>query len=151
MDDGAIDVTPWQVLGIPPGAPRADAERAYRRRMTRAHPDAGGTTAEAMALNRAIAWVRARPRAAPSAGMARPPTAPTPRAPAPSAPAWQRPEPTAGITTRGRRMSRGRSTWLATIALALVGLVLIIANWQAILLAIATLLAITIILSALRE
>lgn len=145
----AIGVTPWQVLGVPPGAPRAEAERAYRRRMKRAHPDAGGSTAEATALNQAIARVRMRPRTAPSAGMARSRAATPPRAAA-----WLSPEPTAASSGLGRRESRSRprwASWLVATGVALAGLVLLIVYWQMILLAIATLLAIAIILSACTE
>lgn len=47
----------WRsALGNP--ATLADAEAAWRERMRRVHPDAGGTTAEAAALNAAIAEAR---------------------------------------------------------------------------------------------
>jgi len=149
-------VTPWQVLGIPAASSRADAERAYRLRMKRSHPDAGGSTAEAIALNQAIAWVRTHPRAAPSTGIPNPSTGipRPPAAPAKRPPAWQTPAPAAASSSPGPRESRGWPTWptwLAAIAAALIGLVLIIACWQAILLAVATLLAMAIVVSALTE
>ena len=38
-------------LGVWPGASRAEIERAYRTKMKRAHPDHGGSAAQAAALN----------------------------------------------------------------------------------------------------
>jgi hypothetical protein len=139
-------MTPWQVLGVPPGTPRDEAERAYRRRMRRAHPDAGGSSADAVELNRAMAWVRARPPAA----------APDRRA-SPSA-------PQAAATGRSRRpasdseLDRAKpqtwpisATWLAALLVAVAALVLLVACWELVLLAIATLLVLAILVSALVE
>jgi len=51
---------PYEVLGIRPDAPLALAEAAYKHLINQAHPDKGGTDAQAAALNAAIEKVRAR-------------------------------------------------------------------------------------------
>lgn len=43
----------WEVLGVGPGASKADIVDAYRRRAMRAHPDQGGSAAAMAELNRA--------------------------------------------------------------------------------------------------
>ncbi|HQS95054.1 MAG TPA: J domain-containing protein [Novosphingobium sp.] len=43
----------WTVLGIPRTASRAEIEAAYRDKIRTAHPDTGGTTEAASAINRA--------------------------------------------------------------------------------------------------
>ncbi|MCB1770828.1 MAG: DnaJ domain-containing protein [Candidatus Competibacteraceae bacterium] len=43
----------YQILGLSPGASRADIQSAYRRLMQRLHPDQGGTAYLAAQLNRA--------------------------------------------------------------------------------------------------
>lgn len=48
----------WEVLGVAPGSDPAFIEDTYRRKMRTAHPDAGGSTQEAQALNRAIEQAR---------------------------------------------------------------------------------------------
>lgn len=47
-----------EILGLGPGASLWEAEDAYRRLIRTAHPDAGGSTDLAAALNRAIAEAR---------------------------------------------------------------------------------------------
>ena len=68
-------VDPYAVLGVEPGATRAEIRRAYRRRALEVHPDVAGvdTTAEMAALNDARDRLLARtpgrrPRAASAAG-----------------------------------------------------------------------------------
>lgn len=43
----------WYILGVLPGASRADVETAYRSKARVAHPGAGGSTAAMAELNRA--------------------------------------------------------------------------------------------------
>jgi curved DNA-binding protein CbpA len=45
--------SPYEVLGVDPGASEADIRRAYRRRVKETHPDQGGTTAEFRAVQEA--------------------------------------------------------------------------------------------------
>ncbi len=49
----------YATLHLRPGAPLWAAEALYRAAQKRAHPDTGGTTEEATALNHAIALIRA--------------------------------------------------------------------------------------------
>lgn len=135
-------MTPWQTLGIPPGSSRADAERAYRRRIRRAHPDAGGSAAEATALNLAIAWVRRQ-----SVGPARHPR-PAPAAPIATEPRHG-PEPVARPARKRGHTATPAS--VATVVVVVVALVFVALNWQAVLLATTTLLALAIIASGLRD
>jgi hypothetical protein len=73
------------VLGVAPNAPWPEVRAAYKATMRRSHPDAGGTTAAAVAVNVAYATLvrdRQRPparRAAPA-----PPPPPPPRAGVPA-------------------------------------------------------------------
>lgn len=46
-------VTYYDLLGVPPTADHQTIKTAYRARIKRAHPDAGGTAREAVALTRA--------------------------------------------------------------------------------------------------
>jgi hypothetical protein len=52
------DPDPYEVLDIRPGAPLAVAEAAYKAKMRLAHPDSGGSIAEAKRLNTAIEKIR---------------------------------------------------------------------------------------------
>lgn len=45
--------SPWDVLGVPPRAPREEITAAYRRKAQDAHPDRGGSTDAMAELNRA--------------------------------------------------------------------------------------------------
>ena len=55
----------YAVLGLRPGAERAEIEQAYRRLIKRYHPDyAGGDAGRAAEINRAYSELRARPGAA---------------------------------------------------------------------------------------
>jgi hypothetical protein len=47
-------MTPYQILGVPPGASLVDIKAAYRRRMMQCHPDKGGNEEEAKLVNRAF-------------------------------------------------------------------------------------------------
>lgn len=46
-------MTPYQVLGLVPGASLDEIKAAYRRRMMQCHPDKGGSEEEAKMINRA--------------------------------------------------------------------------------------------------
>src|SRR3954451_13759441 len=50
-----VTVSPYDVLGVPPGASPAEIRRAYLRLARRHHPDAGGNAAEMRRLNEAWA------------------------------------------------------------------------------------------------
>lgn len=75
----------YAVLGLRPGAARAEIDQAYRRLIKRYHPDyAGGDAGRAAELNRAYSELRARSRHVPS-GPPRPaPVPPQIRAQPPS-------------------------------------------------------------------
>lgn len=45
--------SPWQVLGLAPGASVAEINRAFRAKAATAHPDAGGSTAAMAEINAA--------------------------------------------------------------------------------------------------
>jgi DnaJ-class molecular chaperone len=45
--------SPWEVLGLRPGANRAAINTAYREKAKRAHPDAGGSHDQMARLNAA--------------------------------------------------------------------------------------------------
>lgn len=45
--------SPWEVLGVKPGASRAEVESAYREKARQAHPDAGGSHDQMSRLNAA--------------------------------------------------------------------------------------------------
>lgn len=45
--------TPWEILGINPGATEGEIIAAYRRQAMRAHPDRGGTDAQMAEINSA--------------------------------------------------------------------------------------------------
>lgn len=47
-------MTPYQVLGVVPGASLDVIKAAYRRRMMQCHPDKGGSEEEAKMVNRAF-------------------------------------------------------------------------------------------------
>jgi hypothetical protein len=136
-------VTPWQILGVPPASSREDAERAYRQRMKRAHPDAGGSIAEAAALNDAIAWVRRRSLGAPAASQV--PPVPPPWRSGPGSAA--QPVRATSIT---RRRPAVRPAAVAATVLGLLAVAIVVANWETLLLATATLLAVGIIATGFR-
>lgn len=89
----------YAVLGLRPGAGRAEVDQAYRRLIKRYHPDhAGGDSGRAAEVNRAYSELRARTR--------QPQPAP-------------RPPPTAmGRQLRGQPRPSGRGPLLALAALA---------------------------------
>jgi molecular chaperone DnaJ len=66
---------PYAVLGLEPGASRADVRRAYRRRALAIHPDVAGhdATAEMTQLNRARDELLARAPVRGRGNMAAPP------------------------------------------------------------------------------
>lgn len=45
--------SPWEALGLKPGAGRAEVEAAYREKAKRCHPDAGGSHEQMARLNAA--------------------------------------------------------------------------------------------------
>ena len=47
--------SPWEVLGLKPGASREEIEAAYRQKAKQAHPDAGGSHDQMARLNAAKA------------------------------------------------------------------------------------------------
>ena len=51
----APEKTPFEILGVSPGAQESEIRAAWRRLARRLHPDAGGTNEEMAALNTALA------------------------------------------------------------------------------------------------
>jgi hypothetical protein len=64
-------MTPYQVLGVQPGADLTDIKAAYRRRMMQCHPDRGGSEEEAKMVNRAFEMLT-KPQPEPVPVMRRP-------------------------------------------------------------------------------
>jgi len=57
-DDDDLYEAARDLLGLRPGFTRKAFERAYKAAMKRAHPDAGGTTAQAQKVNKARETIR---------------------------------------------------------------------------------------------
>lgn len=53
MPDSPLSASPYQVLGVDPGASEEELKRAFRRRLRETHPDAGGSAAEFTAVQHA--------------------------------------------------------------------------------------------------
>ncbi len=53
--------SPWDVLGLKPGASAEEIEKAFRQKAQFAHPDAGGSTEAMQRLNEA--WRKLKERA----------------------------------------------------------------------------------------
>lgn len=56
MTDSPMSASPYQVLGVAPGASEAELKSAYRRRLRETHPDTGGSALEFQAVQ--SAWER---------------------------------------------------------------------------------------------
>ena len=91
--------TPYELLGVAPGASRAEIREAYGRAVKRFHPDAAGAELSDLRpeLQRIVGGVVAAYRSLGAAPSPRPetpaPVAPAPVAPAPAGPAFRPPGP----------------------------------------------------------
>ena len=56
MTDSPMSASPYEVLGVPAGAPEDDLRRAYRRLLRETHPDTGGDAQRFIAVQ--VAWER---------------------------------------------------------------------------------------------
>ncbi|MBX3093642.1 MAG: DnaJ domain-containing protein [Cryobacterium sp.] len=81
MTDSPAAKTPYEVLGVTPGASESELKRAYRRALREAHPDAGGSAARFHAVQ--AAWDRIGEAASRAAYDRMRPAAPQPATPAP--------------------------------------------------------------------
>lgn len=64
-------MTSYEILGVPPGATDEEIRAAYKRKIAAAHPDRGGNTEEAAAINKAYHDLTTEPPEPDDAAMSR--------------------------------------------------------------------------------